>query len=210
MNKVIAEEDADDRNITLDAHKVTADTFSQTSNTQKDNANAILKNEKLLDKLDALAEASNFFTINDAGYYESDSENAKNSKGDPVSNLKTVINTSDGKKGKAMDTSNIYLQPKLLSNRTLPIITTTMNPQIDDWIATCSGTPHTTVTPLTKEVITDAACSSARVIRSPRHVIRTSRDGTTPGDTLHAVSPPPGYIQSSDSRYWCVPSQGAQ
>ena len=40
INKVIAEEE-------LDAHNVTAGTFIQMSNTQGDNANTILKSEKL-------------------------------------------------------------------------------------------------------------------------------------------------------------------
>ena len=53
-----------------DSHNVTADTFSQTSNTQIDNSNAILKNEKL-DKVDALAETLKQLTINNTGYYTS-------------------------------------------------------------------------------------------------------------------------------------------
>ena len=48
IHKVISEEESD-------AHNVTVDTFSQTPNTQRDNANTILKSEKL-DKLDTLAE----------------------------------------------------------------------------------------------------------------------------------------------------------
>ena len=47
MYKVIAEEESDAHNITLDAQNITAGTFSQTSNTQRENANAILTSEKL-------------------------------------------------------------------------------------------------------------------------------------------------------------------
>ena len=56
-----------------------------------------------------------------------------------------------------MDTSNGDPQHKLLSNRTLPIVTTNMDPRIDDMILTCEGNPHLLATPTTKEVITDAA-----------------------------------------------------
>ena len=45
----------DAHNINLDAQNVTVDTFSQTSNTQRENKNKILTSEKL-DKLYALAE----------------------------------------------------------------------------------------------------------------------------------------------------------
>ena len=54
----------------LDANNVTADTFSHTSNSQKDNANAIFTSEKL-DKSDELEDALKDLTINNAEYYES-------------------------------------------------------------------------------------------------------------------------------------------
>ena len=38
------------------------------------------------------------------------------------------------------------------------------------------------MTPTTKGVIPDAACSSVRIIRAPGHVSRTSRDGPTQHD----------------------------
>ena len=61
IHKVILEEESD-------AHNVTANTFSQTSNTQRENANGILKSDKL-DKSDKLAENLKDLTINDAEYY---------------------------------------------------------------------------------------------------------------------------------------------
>ena len=101
----------------MDAHNVTAYTFSQKFNTQRENANAILKSEKL-DKLDELAETLKELTINDTGYYLSDSANANDAKGYPASNQKIVNHTSDGKKRKFTDTSNRILEQKLLSNQT--------------------------------------------------------------------------------------------
>ena len=101
-------------------------------------------------------------TINDAEYYVSESANMKDAKGDPASDPNTVTHTSNGNKRKVTDTSNGILQQTLLSNRTLPNFTTTMGPSIDDRIATFGGNNHTLVTLTTKEVITDAARSSAQ------------------------------------------------
>ena len=79
------------------------------SNTQRDSANAILTSEKL-DKLYDLSETLKDLTINDAGYYESGSENANDAKDNSVSNLNTVTHTSDIKKRKVRDTSNRILK----------------------------------------------------------------------------------------------------
>ena len=108
-------------------------------------------------------------------------------KGDPASDPKTVTHTSNGKV-QVMNTSNKNLQPKLLSNRTLPVIALTMHPMIDDRIVTGGGAFHTLSTPGTKEVIADAARGSDHVNRTHRHVRRTVRDGSTPGDTGISVS----------------------
>ena len=137
------------------------DNFCQspvTTNTQGENANEILTSERM-NNLDALAETLKLLTINDAGYYNSDANDAE---GDPTSDPKSDTHTSDGKKRKVTDTSNVNLQHKLLINRTLPIITTTIYPQIPDSIATCVGTPHACVAPPTKPVIADAARISAQ------------------------------------------------
>ena len=116
----------------------------------------VLKSEKL-DKSDALAGTLKESKINDAGYFASYSENANDAKGNNSSDPKTVTHTSDRNKIKVMDTSNGDPQHKLLSNRTLPIVTTNMDPRIDDMILTCEGNPHLLATPTTKEVITDVA-----------------------------------------------------
>ena len=97
-------------------------------------------------------------TINDTRYYESDSANANDAKDDPAINQKIATHTSDGKKRKVTDTSNGDLQQKILSNRNLLIITTTMDPRIDDGVTTCGAYPHKISTPLTLDVITDTAC----------------------------------------------------
>ena len=68
VHRVIAEEEVDAQNITLDSHNVAVDTFSHTSNTQIENENIILTSDKQ-DKLDALAEMLKALTINYAVYY---------------------------------------------------------------------------------------------------------------------------------------------
>ena len=51
-----------------------------------------------------------------------------------------------------MDTSNILFQQKLLSNQTLPVFFPTMDPSIDDMIATIGGVSQTFLTPATEEI----------------------------------------------------------
>ena len=172
MHKYVAEEEPDSHTLTLDDHTVTADTLSQTPatpNTQGDNENTILTCEKK-NNSDALAETLKWLTINDAGYYESDLANKSDAKGDPASDPKVATNTSDRKKRKVTDTSNRYLQQKLLSNQTLLIITTRIHPRIDGRVATCGGTPHALTAPTAKGVITDTACRSARVLQNHRRI----------------------------------------
>ena len=104
MHRVIAEEEAHEHDTTLDTNNVTVDTLSHTPitpNTQGENENAILTSERL-DKSDSLAEMLNNLTVNDVGYYESDSENANHPGSDP----EVAIHTSEGKKRKVKDTSN--------------------------------------------------------------------------------------------------------
>ena len=101
---VIVEEEAE-------ANNVTADTFCQTTKTpniQGENANDILKSERI-NNLDALAETLKVLTIIDTGYYNSDKNGAE---GDPASNPKVYTQTSDRKKRKVTDTNNRKLQQK--------------------------------------------------------------------------------------------------
>ena len=149
-----------------------------------------MKSEKL-GKSDNLAETLKDLTINNAEYYVSDSGNTNDANGNPARDSKTVTHRSDGKKVNFTDTSNGILQHKLLSNRTLLIVITTMDTRIDNRVATCGGTPHMLAAPTTKEVITDVSRISAWFTRTPRHVIRTGRYNSTQGNTCIAVSPPP-------------------
>ena len=74
------------------------------------------------------------------------------------------------------------------SNRTLPVVVLTRNPNIDQRIAPILVAPQTLLTPVTKKVVTDAASCGAWVNRTLRRVRRTSVNGSTPGDMGHIVS----------------------
>ena len=129
--KIMADKESEACNITLDDHNVTVDSLWKTPvapNTQRDNENTILTSKRL-NNLDALAKTLKGLKTNDAGYYDSDENDAKIN---PESNPKVVTHTSDGNKRKLSDTSNRNLQQKLLINRTLLIITTPIDPQIDN------------------------------------------------------------------------------
>ena len=78
----------------VDVNNVTADRFSYASNTQRENANAIFTSEKL-DKLDALVDAVNNLTINNAKYYESNTATAGDAQGDLTQYLETFSHTSN-------------------------------------------------------------------------------------------------------------------
>ena len=114
-------------------------------NTKRVNANTLLTSERI-NNSDALAETLKVLTINDTGYYNSDKNDAA---GDPAKDPKVATHTSDKKKRKVTDTSNRNLQQKLLINRILPIITTTIDPRIPCRVVTCGGTPHVHTTPTT-------------------------------------------------------------
>ena len=183
IHRVIVEEEAD-------AHNVPVHNFSQTfvtPNTQGDNENKTLKSEKR-NKLDALAETLKGLTINDSGYHESDSDE----KGDPAGDPKVATHTSDKKKEKWRTIVTDICKKYILSNRTLLIITTTIDPPIDNIVATSGASPLKLAMPQAKEVITNAARSNAWILCNPSHVSWTWRDITTPDDWYIDVMYPQG------------------
>ena len=125
-------------------------------------------------------------TMNDNEYYNSDKNDAE---GDPKIDPKVATHTSDEKK-KGYRHRQRKSAIKKLSNRILPIITTTIDPRIPDGVATCGGNTHACTTPTSMVVITDVACSSAHVLRTPGDVSRKVRDGTTPHDCNASIRSP--------------------
>ena len=165
------------------------DTFCQspvTTNTKGENENVVLTSEGL-NNSDTLAEMLKDLTINDAKYYNSDENEAEVH---PKIDQKVATQTSEGNKRKVTGTTNENSPHNLLSNPTLPIITTGIDPQIPDGVATCGGNPHAHLTPTSKVVITDAAHSSAHVLRTPGEIFRRGRDSTTSHDYNNFISPP--------------------
>ena len=78
-----------------------------------------------------------------------------------------------------------------MNNRTLLIITTAIDHQIDDRFVTSGVSPHKHATPQTTEVIMDAARSSTRILLNPRRVSRMGRYSTTSGNCNISISSPP-------------------
>ena len=79
----------------------------------------------------------------------------------------------------------------LLSNRTFLVVVPTMNPMVDDTIALIVGASETLSTPVTKEVVADAACGGMWVNRTPGQIIWVGVNGSTPGGTSLAVRSKP-------------------
>ena len=153
MNIVIVEEELDD-------HNVTVDTFFQSHVTQEENVKMILTSERRIYS-EIMAETIKGLTINKSGYYNSEKNDAE---GDPKIDPKVENHNSGRNKRKVTDITNRNPPQKLLRNRTLPIISTKIDPQIPYRVATCGGTPHVSVASTLKVVVTDAACSSARIL----------------------------------------------
>ena len=165
------------------------DNFSQMPNTQIENENTILTSEKR-DNLDALTETLKGLIINNDGYHESDSVNTNEAKGGPASDMKVGTHNIDRNKRKVTNTSNRDLQQKLLSNRTLPIINTTIDPRINDKVATSGASPYKLKMTHTMEVIMDTAYSNAQILWTLRSVSWMGGDNTTPGNCNVAVRSP--------------------
>ena len=165
-----------------------------TTNTQGEIAN--VTNERRISS-DIMAEAIRGFNgltiqskIKDSVYYISEENDPES---DPNSNSLVATHTSDGKKRKVTDTdtTNGNCPHKLLINRIVPEINPVAIPPIDQTItedATGSGeTFHAGCTILSKEIVTDTACSAAHFFRTPADVSRHGTDGTTPRDVSNAM-----------------------
>ena len=168
-----------------DVNNVTADTFSHTFNTQRENVNAIFTSEKL-DKSDDLVHIVNNLTINDARYYEPNTVTASDTQGDLTRNPETSTHTSNGNET-VIHTINGNFEQKLLSNRTIPIVPPAINPGIDQWITSIVLAPQTLLAPEIKEVIMDVASGSTWVNSNPQQLIWTGVNGSTLGNIYYAA-----------------------
>ena len=129
-------------------------------------------------------------TINNAGRYNLDKNDAE---GDPKMNPNVATYTSDGKKRKVVDTTDVNFLQNLLSNRMLPVITTIIKLRIPDGVVPCVGNLHARATTTLKGVITDAARSSAQQcphFRTPGDASRTGRYVTIPCSCNTSIGSP--------------------
>ena len=161
------------------------DTFSHTSNTQRENTNAMFTSEKL-DKSDELEDALNYMAINNAKYYESNSATSRDAQGDPTRNPMTVTHSSNRKK-KVTDTSIGNFEQILLRNWNLPVVIPTMNPRIDQSIVPIAVATKTLLKPETKEVVADATCGGAWVNMTLRQASRTGVYRSIPRKNCNSV-----------------------
>ena len=161
------------------------DIFSNTSNTQIENENAIFTSEKI-DKSDELVEAVEDLTIDNAKYYESNTATASESQGYTTHNPETVTHTSNRNKT-VNQTSNRNHEPELLIKQTIPVIVLLMNPRTDKSNVSIVVVSHMVLTHTTKEVVTDTASGGAWVSRTPRKFRMTGVGRSTPCDILNAV-----------------------
>ena len=97
-------------------------------------------------------------------------------QGNIICNPETVTHTSSRKS-----------EQKLLSNRTISVLPLSTNPGIEQEIAPIILAPQTLLTPVTKEVVTEAALGGAWIHRTTRQVIRTGVNGSTPDDIRNAI-----------------------
>ena len=124
-------------------------------------------------------------TINNSSYFCSDENDVES---DPKSDQVVVTHTSDGKKIKFTDTdtTNRNSPHKLLINRLIPDIIPVFIPPINqmttDWVADSGGTFHAVSKILSKDIVTDAARSAARVFKDPLVVNWKATDGMIPQD----------------------------
>ena len=112
-------------------------------------------------------------TINDSGYYESNTANTSDTQGDLTSNLETFNHINNDK-----------FEQKLLSYRINPVFL----PLTNQGIAEIKLTPQRLLTPAMKEIVMGVASGGAWTSRTTQQVIITGVDGSTPGRIDHSIS----------------------
>ena len=132
-----------------DANNVTADKFSHTSNKQRENENEIFTSEKIYTS-DDMVDAVKRFTINDSKYYESNTANASDTQCDITRITETVTHTRNGN-----------FEQKILSYWTIPVLLPPINPGIYQGSVPIILVPQKLLTPVTEEVVADAASGGA-------------------------------------------------
>ena len=81
-----------------------------------------------------------------------------------------------------------FMNQKLLSNRTIPVVVPAMNPRINQRIAPTVLVPQVLLTPTTKKVVADATLVDAWVNRDPRQVSWTKVNRSTTSNICNDFS----------------------
>ena len=139
----------------MDANNVTGDTISHASSAYRGNTNTIFTSEKI-DKSDKIVDSVKNLTINNAKYYKSHTATASDAQGDITCNPETVTHTRNGN-----------FEQKLLSYRTIPVLSPPINPEVDQGIVEIKFTPPMILMPVTNEIIADAVLGGVWVSRTP-------------------------------------------
>ena len=128
-------------------------------------------------------------TINNYGYYDSDRHDAES---DPKSDQLVATHNNDAKKRKLndTDTTNTNYRQKLLINQTIPVIILPNDPPIVDGVAASRWTFHVRQTIALKEIVTNAACSGARVLSYTVVINQKYTNRKIPRDGKTSRSPP--------------------
>ena len=135
----------------------------------------IFTSEKL-DKSDELLDVVNNLTINNDGYYESNTATTSYTQGDLTHNIEIGNHTS-----------NRNFEQILLSYRITPVLPSPKNPWIDQEISEIKLTPQTLLTPATKVIVTDAASGGAWMFSTLRQASRTGVNGRIPWNIGNAI-----------------------
>ena len=109
-------------------------------------------------------------TINDTKYYESNTATVGEAQSDLTRNPETVTHTRNGD-----------FEPKLLSFRTISVLSPLKNPGIDQGIEATILTPQPLLMPETKEIVADAASGDAWTSSTPWKGGRTGVGRSTLG-----------------------------
>ena len=139
----------------MDANNITADTFSHVYSSKRENTNMVFTTEEL-EKLEKLVGAVNNLTINDAKYNESNTATVNDAQVNLTKNPETVTHTSNG-----------ICEQKLLSYRTIPVLSPPINPEVDQGIVEIKFMPPMILMPVTNEIIADAVLGGVWVSRTP-------------------------------------------
>ena len=134
-----------------------------------------------------MVDTVNNLTINDAKYYESDTDTASDAQDDITKNMETFTHPINSNETVNHTSKTIFGQ-KLFSNYIIPVFSPVMNLGIEQGIEPIILAQQTLMTPVTKEVVANTALGGAWLNRTPRQVSSTGIDGITPGDIRDAVS----------------------